>query len=55
MTSKFKKQNKYRHFRQIDKISRLSDNDAMKTIHRIIEQWISDNPSGWFLQHNRFK
>ena len=42
-------------FPPIEKISdKLSDIDAMKKIHCIIEQWISDNPSGWFLQHNRF-
>ena len=39
----------------IEKISaELSDIDAMKNIHYIIEEWIRDCPSGWFLQHNRF-
>ena len=42
-------------FPPIEKISyRLSDIDAMKKIHCIIEQWIIDNPSDYFLQHNRF-
>ena len=32
----------------------FSDINAMKKIHFIIEEWIRDCPSGWFLQHNRF-
>ena len=32
----------------------LSDNEVMKKIHFIIETWIRNNPSSWFLQHNRF-
>ena len=32
----------------------LTDNQAMESIHRIIEEWIINNPSNWFLQHNRF-
>ena len=39
----------------MEKISEeVSDIDAMKNIHNIIEEWIRDCPSGWFLQHNRF-
>jgi len=32
----------------------ISDINAMKNIHSIIEGWIKTNPSDWFLQHNRF-
>tara|TARA_B110000116_G_scaffold205782_1_gene180971 strand:+ start:1634 stop:2515 length:882 start_codon:yes stop_codon:yes gene_type:complete len=32
----------------------ISDINAMKNIHSIIEEWIKTNPSDWFLQHNRF-
>ena len=32
----------------------LSDIDVMKKIHYIIEKWIRDHPTCWFLQHNRF-
>ena len=32
----------------------FSDTDAMKIIHSMIEGWIKDCPSSWFLQHNRF-
>ena len=32
----------------------FSDTDTMKIIHSIIEDWIKDCPSSWFLQHNRF-
>ena len=32
----------------------LSDIDMMKAIHLMIEAWIKDSPSSWFLQHNRF-
>ena len=39
----------------MEKISdEQSDIEAMKKIHGIIEEWIRDNPSGYFLQHNRF-
>jgi len=39
----------------INKISNeISDINAMKNIHSIIEGWIKTNPSDWFLQHNRF-
>ena len=39
----------------INKISNeISDINAMKNIHSIIEEWIKTNPSDWFLQHNRF-
>ena len=39
----------------MEKISdKQSDIEAMKKIHGIIEEWITDNPSGYFLQHNRF-
>ena len=31
-----------------------SDIEAMEKIHLIIENWIKDLPSNWFLQHNRF-
>lgn len=31
-----------------------SDNDMMKKIHNIIEEWILNNPNQWFWQHNRF-
>jgi len=32
----------------------FTDINTMKTIHSIIEEWIKDCPSSWFLQHNRF-
>ena len=32
----------------------LSDIEVMEKIHSIIEKWIKDLPSNWFLQHNRF-
>ena len=32
----------------------LTDKEAMEVIHKIIEEWIKENPSNWFLQHNRF-
>ena len=32
----------------------ISEITAMKKIHTIIEKWIKENPSDWFLQHNRF-
>ena len=32
----------------------ISDINAMKNIHSIIEGWIKKNPSDWLLQHNRF-
>ena len=32
----------------------ISDINAMKNIHSIVEKWIKTNPSDWFLQHNRF-
>ena len=32
----------------------LTDKQAMGEIHKIIEGWIKENPSNWFLQHNRF-
>ena len=39
----------------IEKISNdVTDINAMKKIHYIIEKWIKSNPSDWFLQHNRF-
>ena len=39
----------------INKISNeISDINAMKNIHSVIEGWIKTNPSDWFLQHNRF-
>ena len=31
-----------------------SDIQAMTEIHSIVEKWIQENPSDWFLQHNRF-
>jgi len=31
-----------------------SDIDAMNEIHEIIENWILENPTQWFWQHNRF-
>ena len=34
--------------------SETSDTKVMKNIHEIIEGWIKENPSDWFLQHNRF-
>jgi len=34
--------------------SNESDIEIMLKIHLIIEKWIKKNPSGWFLQHNRF-
>ena len=37
------------------KISKnFSDIETMKIIHLMIEGWIKDCPSSWFLQHNRF-
>ena len=39
----------------MDKISNdISDINAMEKIHFLIEKWIKENPSDWFLQHNRF-
>ena len=39
----------------IDKISNnISDINAMEKIHLLMEKWIKENPSDWFLQHNRF-
>ena len=32
----------------------LNNSEQMKKIHEIIEEWIKENPSNWFLQHNRF-
>ena len=32
----------------------LSDAEVMLNIHFIIEKWIRENPSDWFMQHNRF-
>ena len=32
----------------------LTDKQTMEVIHKIIEEWIKENPSNWFLQHNRF-
>ena len=32
----------------------LTDKQAMEEIHKIIEEWIKENPSHYFLQHNRF-
>ena len=32
----------------------LTEKQEMEEIHRIIEKWIINNPSNWFLQHNRF-
>ena len=32
----------------------MSDVNAMKDIHSIIEEWIKKNPSDWLFQHNRF-
>ena len=32
----------------------FSDIDTMTIIHSMIEGWIKDYPSSWFLQHNRF-
>jgi KDO2-lipid IV(A) lauroyltransferase len=32
----------------------FSDIETMKMIHSMIEEWIKDCPSSWFLQHNRF-
>ena len=34
--------------------NQVSDINAMRDIHCIIEKWIKSNPSDWFLQHNRF-
>ena len=39
----------------MDKISnKISDIEFMTKIHEIIEVWIQERPSNWFLQHNRF-
>ena len=39
----------------IEKISNnVSDIEAMSKIHNMIEKWIKEYPSNWFLQHNRF-
>ncbi len=32
----------------------LSDDEAMKKVHGIIEKWILEKPSQWFWQHKRF-
>ena len=51
------KNNKYKvkFYPPLTNISKnLSDRDLMKIIHSIIEGWIGDCPSSWFLQHNRF-
>ena len=32
----------------------LTDKQAMEVIHKTIEEWIKENPTNWFLQHNRF-
>jgi KDO2-lipid IV(A) lauroyltransferase len=46
---------KIQFYPPIDKFSKeISDIEAMKKIHIIIEKWIKDNPSSWFMQHNRF-
>jgi KDO2-lipid IV(A) lauroyltransferase len=40
----------------LEKFSKeLSDIDVMKKIHGIIEEWIKECPSNYFLQHNRFR
>ena len=38
--------------RPFDKNS--SDIEAMQKIHKIVENWIIENPNQWFWQHNRF-
>ena len=40
--------------RPIESTQKISDKELMTNIHQIIEKWISENPSNWFLQHNRF-
>ena len=32
----------------------LSDDEAMKKVHKIIEKWIMEKPNQWFWQHKRF-
>lgn len=42
-------------YKPLDRVSNeISDINAMRNIHFIIEDWIKSNPSDWFLQHNRF-
>ena len=31
-----------------------TDTESMLEIHKIIEKWITANPTQWFWQHNRF-
>ena len=46
---------KLQFYPPMDKLAKeLSDIEAMKKIHFVVEKWITDNPSSWFLQHNRF-
>jgi len=33
---------------------KISDKEAMLSIHKIIEKWILENPSEWLWQHSRF-
>jgi len=33
---------------------KVSDAEAMLSIHKIIEKWILENPTQWLWQHNRF-
>ena len=32
----------------------INDTEVMLSIHKIIENWIMENPTQWFWQHNRF-
>ena len=34
--------------------NKQTDNESMLKIHKIIEKWITANPTQWFWQHNRF-
>ena len=52
------KNNKFKlkfHKPILDFHTKKSDNEIMLELHSIIEKWIKNKISHWFLQHNRFK
>ena len=45
---------KVKFYPPLENSKNISDIDLMATIHLMIEGWIKECPSSWFLQHNRF-